>query len=479
MDEFRFVPANKIQEAFIWCIERESVFDGGIGNGKTTGGLVKLLILANEFPGSRWVVFRQTYLDLCATTRRTFEDKLCPPKWITRNVRELTTLANGSEIQWMHLDELTEQSLRGLEINGAFGDQIEEINPELWEILDSRCGRWQMKDWKQPCPAYLWGTSNPKGKDWIYYRFHPKMQEWRTKNGDPTERAYFFAPTRANQEMLDKIAPGYYANLMRKPESWKRIWLEGNRDFFEGSIHPEFGEVHVYNPKEFDPFKARKIRSVFGWFDYGLSSPSCLLLTASDNEGYHYVFDEYYMANRKISEHAAEMRRRMERCPIRCNMVFADPSIFFESIRDRKVVTTSVAQEYAQAGVYMVKADNNEESSIENLHELFNVDKTRPNPITRETGSPKLFISKECINLIEQIGQQRLKEQRNQLTGEKEFTNERDPGVPDHAYDPLRYFANSKYLDYTPLRGDVRVPSYDSAPKSVPPTRHADIRIGR
>src|SRR5215469_11600361 len=104
------------------------MFDGGIGNGKTTGGLMRLLILAREFPGSRWVVARQTYKTLMNTTYKTFE-RLCPPGWIKRDVKDVTQFQNDTEILWLHLDAMSEGDLRSLEINGAFVSQAEEINP--------------------------------------------------------------------------------------------------------------------------------------------------------------------------------------------------------------------------------------------------------------------------------------------------------------------------------------------------------------
>ena len=451
------------------------------------------MLLASEYPRSRWVVFRQTYLDLIHTTRRTFKDKVCPAGWVKRDVRELTTLQNDSEITWMHLDAMTEQSLRGLEVNGAFGDQVEEIDPELIDILDSRLGRWQLPVWKERCPPYMWLTSNPKGHDSVYYRFDPRVvayekverfPEWDAmcfakvkemgfdvpSDIPPTiaayssDKAYFFGSTLINLPKLNEIEPTYVRNLLKKPESWKRVWIYGNRDFFEGSIHPSFREsIHVYDPKVFDPLKLRPIKRIMGWFDYGLAHPTVLTLSATDAEGYHYIFHEYGAPQKTIQQHAEQIRKLVAEYKVEA--IFADPQVFLEMTRDRKVMTKSIAEEYGMNGVSFVKADNNEATSIEKIEELFHVDKERMNPLTREKGSPRVFISRSCANLISEIQTQRRKEQRNALTGEKEFLDERDPNVPDDYYDTFRYFANSKYLDYTPYRGDIRIPSYSNQPQ--------------
>jgi hypothetical protein len=458
--EIKFTPANPIQGQFILCTKRESMFDGGVGNGKTTGGLMKLLILAIEFPGSRWVIARQTYKDLMNTTRVTF-GKICPPQWIKREVKENMTLTNGSEILWLHLDELDEGTLRGLEINGAFISQSEEISPDMWEMLDSRIGRWRMPEWPTPCPRYIWGDCNPNGHDWIYFRFHPDVV-----GDNHPRRGYFFGNSFINEKLMNEINPGYMDDLRAHPESWKRRWVYGSREIFEGQIHPEFKkEIHVYDSSNFDPYDRCNVKSCWGWFDYGLSAPTCLLISASTSDNFHFITCEYYRASTAqktitIREHAQELQRlqRVNRMPVRG--IYADPSIFKEDTRDRRTATTSIAKEYRECGVYMARADNNEAASIDSLRELMHIDPTLRNPITGRLGSPRLFISSKCVNLIEQVQLQRHAETRNPLTGEKEFLEERAQGIPDHAYDPLRYFANSSVWQPPRLREQPPVPSY-------------------
>lgn len=467
-NEILFEPASQTQEDFIWNTKRESIFDGGIGNGKTTGGIIKLAILASEFPGSRWVVARQTYKTLMSTTKKTF-DKIIPPHWIARDVKESTTFHNGAEINWLHLDDMSEGDLRGLEINGAFISQAEEVAPEMWEFLDSRIGRWAKPEWKRPCPPYIWGDCNPNGHDWIYFRFHPDCVT------DHPARAYFFGETGINQTILDKVSPGYYQMLMNKPEAWKRRWVFGSRDIFEGAIHPDFKrEIHVYDADRFNPFEACNIKSVWGWFDYGLSAPTCLLLSASTSDNFHFITQEYYQRSTPgrtitIREHAENIKKIQRESNMSVRGLYADPSIFFETTKDRnKSANKSIAQEYRDNAVFFVKADNNEETSIERLNDMMHIDPRLIHPVTRTLGSPRIFISSRCTNLIEQIQLQRHAETRNPITGEKEYANERAVGIPDHAYDPLRYFANSSVWQAPIMRPQPQVPQYRTTPISEP-----------
>ena len=103
-------PANPVQKEFIESTARETLMDGGVGSSKTYGGLIRLLLLADAYPGSRWFAARQIYKDLMATTKASF-DNLVPKGWVEKDSLGLTKLTNGSEIIWAHLDDYDIQSL--------------------------------------------------------------------------------------------------------------------------------------------------------------------------------------------------------------------------------------------------------------------------------------------------------------------------------------------------------------------------------
>ncbi len=453
----RFEFANAQQEDYVLSTCRETLADGGVGSSKTFGGIMRLLILAERYPRSRWFVARQTYKDLTQTTRKTFE-RICPPGWIKRDVLSEMTLFNGTEIVWAHLDEYDIKTLMGLEINGAFLDQVEEIHPEMYDMLDSRIGRWYIPDWPAVCPSYIWSTSNPNGKDWVYFRFHPDANP-------PPYRKYIFMPTDINRSILDKYHPGYYENLMRKSPSWRKRWVEASRDIWEGQIFPEFKKpLHTYNPRTFNPFQKFSQGVSWAFMDYGLTKPTTLVLTYSTRE-HLFVTAEYGDANKSIKEHAGEIKLLTGKNPVHVRGIFADPSMFFESNRDRKVATTSLAAEYREHSVYLLKADNNEEASLEINHEMLNVDMGKTHPVTGQPGAPLLLVNEDCVNLIKEIEMQRWQEERNPLTGEKEFVGTRNDRVQDDYFDDLRYYANSKIHQVTIKRPQMSMPGYGWNPQ--------------
>src|SRR5512139_2681763 len=177
--------ASPQQEAFVLAGPHPTLMLGGYGSAKTYGACLKLHRLVEKYPGSRWAIIRRVFKQLKATTMVTF-DRMTPP-WAlkTRNDQDGTReFLNGSLVQFLGLD--TEGSmgvLQGLELNGAFVDQAEEISEKTWDTIDARVGRWTKLE-KMP-PRYLFATANPTDElHWLYERFadeSPTRAEWAAK----------------------------------------------------------------------------------------------------------------------------------------------------------------------------------------------------------------------------------------------------------------------------------------------------------
>src|SRR5208282_4844915 len=146
---------------FYYAIQRNQCFSGGFNNGKTFDGCLKGSTLLLTFPNYRMAICRQTFKDLKVTTMQTFF-KLLPSGVVqSHNDQDgFTTFRNGSAIYWLHLDKVDESTLRGLEINSVLVDQAEEMDEKVYDVLDSRIGRWDgaivpqdlsilMPDWPQ------------------------------------------------------------------------------------------------------------------------------------------------------------------------------------------------------------------------------------------------------------------------------------------------------------------------------------------
>jgi len=188
--------ANEPQRAFYFATERNQVFSGAFNNGKTFVGCLKALTLLLTFPNYRMIFARQTYTDLKRTTLQSFL-KMCPSELITTfNVQDgILELRNGSLIYLMHLDNIDENSLRGIEPNSILVDQAEESEEKVYDVLDARIGRWdgaivpsELREayhdwptdrWNKPIvPSYLMLLTNPDTQfHYIYRKYHPESPE--------------------------------------------------------------------------------------------------------------------------------------------------------------------------------------------------------------------------------------------------------------------------------------------------------------
>jgi len=142
-----FEPASEAQIYFLNSTKRNILFNSGYGAGKTFIACVKLLLLLLRFNKSRAVVGRQKFTDLAKTTRETFF-QVCPPELYSEqnggaraDGRGYLKLINGSEVFFMHFDNMDMRSLKSLEINFLLLDQAEEIAESIYLGLDSRLGR--------------------------------------------------------------------------------------------------------------------------------------------------------------------------------------------------------------------------------------------------------------------------------------------------------------------------------------------------
>lgn len=150
-------------------------YGGAIRGGKSFVCATLFLLFARKFNNSRWHIFRSDFPALQATTIPTFEKIIAG----NRNFRWsrdksnyfLEYIPNASKIYFKgenitHDKELND--LLGLETNGIWLEQIEELTEKLWQISISRNGSWYI----DPMPApLLLATFNPT-QTWVKERIH-------------------------------------------------------------------------------------------------------------------------------------------------------------------------------------------------------------------------------------------------------------------------------------------------------------------
>jgi hypothetical protein len=218
----RFLDSN----AFVRCVM------GPVGSGKSSASVLELLRRAKEqAPGpdgirrTRFAVIRNTYGQLRDTTRKTFEAWI-PPQLGTWNEQQFAFRMRfgdvESEVLFRALDRPEDVGkLLSLDLTGAYVNEAREISKHVFEVLQSRLGRYPSKLQGGPTWFGLWMDTNP----WHTGHWAAKLFRQRPDGHElyrqPGGRA-------SDAENTENLPPGYYERMCAgKPSDWIRVYVDG------------------------------------------------------------------------------------------------------------------------------------------------------------------------------------------------------------------------------------------------------------
>jgi hypothetical protein len=443
---------------------------GGFGAGKTRAALLKILYLMDKFPGYRAVVVRKRYNELWKTTLPTLF-KLLPPSAYSKgslNKQDgVLELNNGSRFYFLYLEKPEVATvLRGLEINAAVVDQAEEISEEIYDILETRLNRWEKvkinkkivndyekngKEWPWRNdagtilpPAYMVLTCNPDIElHWLWRRFHPNSPEWRSKY-----RALGYEMITFNSLNNKFLSRQNKESLMSKGKDFVDRYVLGKWGRPEGTLF-FVDESSILEPTPDLIEKLTKTCAMYRVLDHGYSAPTCCLWFAVDQSGNSYCLREYYHISDQIRVHRENITNMSDGERYRSSL--ADPAIF-QMMPMRSGGRYSVHSEYIDNKIYPKEtaihwspADNAEMASRLRLKEYLWVDPNRIHPVRGTKGAARLYFLKKtldypngCDNIIKETNSAKLT-RVGMIDGRPMFNDDRDPTIPDHALDCLRY----------------------------------------
>lgn len=155
-------------------------YGGAIRGGKTYACLVSLVILCKLFPGSKWFVIRKSFTSMQETTLPTMEKILgggAAVKWSRdKSNYYVEFLRTKSRIYFTGEDFNRDPKLDwmlGLECNGFFLEQVEELQELTLDMCISRAGSWLIDP--MPTPLIL-GSFNPT-LTWVRTKIHVPWTE--------------------------------------------------------------------------------------------------------------------------------------------------------------------------------------------------------------------------------------------------------------------------------------------------------------
>ena len=464
--EVIFKPNDGPQTQFLASSEREVLFGGAAGGGKTYAIIADPMRYFHNknFNG---LVLRRTNDELREIVWKTQEmyPKAFPgAKWAEK--KSQWTFPSGARL-WLTYLERPEDVLRyqGQAFSYiAFDELTQHPTPFAWDYMRSR-----LRTTDADLPLCMRATTNPggPGHGWVKRMFidpapkntrfaatdqetglpltYPKGHE---KEGEPLFYRRFIPSNLYDNPYLTEDGQ-YEANLLSLPENQRRQLLEGDWDVADGAAFAEFRQnTHVCEPFEI-PHEWRRFRSA----DFGYSSYSAVHWYAVDPAFETlYVYRELYLSKHTGRDLAKAVNHAEEGEFIQYGVL--DSSCWHQ----RGQLGPSIAEEMINEGCRWRPSDRSSGSRVagkNRLHELLKVNE--------ETERPGIVFFNTCRQIISDLPI---------IPSCPKGSDDIDVKyASDHAYDSIRYGIMSRPKPFSP---------FDQFNRGIVKPRHnpADARFG-
>ena len=428
-----FEPNKGPQFAFLASPEKEVLYGGAAGGGKSFAMLMDLLRYASN-GNHRALLLRRTLAELTELIDKS--KQVYPRAFPGAKFRESSKtwiFPSGATALFSYVDQDDDvYRYQGMAFSWIGIDELGHYpSPFVWNYLRSR-----LRSTDTSIDTYMRATANPGGSGgwWIKKMFidpsppdtpffatdtdNGKMLTYpatHEKAGKPLFRRKFI-PARLTDNPYLMQDGEYETMLMSLPEVQRKRLLDGDWTVSEGAAFSEFNPaIHVVSPEEL-PFNWIRIRSC----DYGFSAPSCVLWGALDWDGCIWIYRELYQ-NRLTAEELAKVILELEAL---------DPNIY-SSVLDKSCwnkmgLGKSIAQTMIEKGLRWLPSNSDRMQGKQEVHRRLLVD---------NHGNPRIKIFNTCTNLIRTLPT---------LPMSKTNSEDVDTRADDHAYDALRYMFMSQ-----------------------------------
>lgn len=240
---------------FLLSDKFQSFIVGPVGSTKTTASLIKILLEAKKMAPcadgirrSRCVVVRNTRQQLSDTTIKDFL-ALYPDGeagvFMRTDMKFLMKIDDiECEVLFRGLDDSQDvRRLLSLQLSFAFLDEIREINPDVFNALTGRLGRypngmmvphrpeWGQDDKGNPVQGCVDDAGNPMKKLWGSTNPADADSFWEQYLSNPPDNAHVtIQPSGRSEEAdwLQHLPSNYYEDMMQgKTEEWISVYVDG------------------------------------------------------------------------------------------------------------------------------------------------------------------------------------------------------------------------------------------------------------
>lgn len=457
--EVIFAPNPGPQTEFLAASEREVLYGGSAGGGKSYGLLADpMRYFGNgNFNG---IILRRTNDELRELIWKSQEmyPKAYPgAKW--QEKKSQWVFPSGAKL-WMTYLERDEDVLRyqGQAFSYiAFDELTQHSTPFAWNYMRSR-----LRTTDQDLPLFMRATTNPGGPGhmWVKQMFIDPAPagkkfaatnietgedlvypEGHDKEGQPLFMRRFIPASLKDNPYLMQDGQ-YEANLLALPEMQRRQLLEGDWAVADGAAFPEFKlDSHTCEPFDI-PSEWRRFRSC----DYGYSSYSAVHWFAID-PSYEtlYVYRELYVSKHTGKDLGRAVMEAERGDSIQYGVL--DSSCW----HNRGQLGPSIAEEMIAMGCRWRPSDRTAGARVAGKNQLH-----QRLQVNEETGLPGLIFFNNCRQIIADLPV---------IPSDPKGTDDIDPRYrSDHAYDSVRYGVMSRPRSASPFDWGRGVPTQSYTP---------------
>lgn len=362
--------------------EREVLYGGARGGGKTDAGLVWLTLdpdyISNE--KYRGLVIRKSFSDL--------SDWISRARKILQGRAEIFThpaeirFSNGAIVYMGHWGDPSAVSMYlGREFHKILLEELTDIfgtETDYLKLLGS------LRSSVAELKPQLFATTNPGGRGhaWVKKRWVDQATN-KTFFDPDTGHTRIYIPSKVSDNPhIYENDPSYVTYLDSLPERLRKAWRDGDWNLAEGAFFGEFGSHMEEGPLDVPEAECISGFRLFGSLDVGRCTSFGLWYV--DSRNYIHRLFTYYAERNSTRDHAVEIKNLIEthgqshgHFP---KFVYADPSSW-TAIKLNEQMWRSPIDEYIDAwpkSVIFEKANNNRVNGCRVMLDLFQQRDGRP-----------------------------------------------------------------------------------------------------
>lgn len=380
------------QMAFLAYQGLEALYGGAAGGGKTDALLMGALQYVDQ-PQYAALLLRRSYTDLAlpgALMDRSHE-------WLKENKNahwnretHTWTFPSGATVSFGYIASNADKyRYQSAEFQYIAWDEVTEFpDDDAYVFMFSRLRRLEGQD----IPLRVRVASNPVGVGtyWVRKRFVD----------NPTDTRIFIPASFYDNPHIDQES--YLVSLSQLHPALQKRLIEGSWDSIEDAAYQDFDRnIHVIPPMAI-PETWRRWEGM----DYGVSNPTAWLASSLSPSGDTVVSGEYYQPG-LVTTHASKILTLRNVSWGEPTLAVGDPAIRNRTGFGQYGMGETIHSEFAKNGIYLLPAINDRLAGRLRISELLKPDPAREfpswHPLAGEYGAPRIFITSNCTNLIEQL----------------------------------------------------------------------------